>query len=121
MREIKFRVYNKISKEMTHGGSFETLDIDGERQEWFGTRTPHPDDCELMQFTGLLDTNGKEIYENDVVKVVDGMEGELGIVQWDGLGWNISWSIAKNLGKYDYSVDDSEYLEIVGNTLEGWS
>jgi hypothetical protein len=62
MREIKFRAWDK-SKQMwernfsiSNNGSFLRLGI-GQKSEFW----------EVMQYTGLKDKNGKEIYEGDVV------------------------------------------------------
>lgn len=66
MRQIKFRVWDKASKSM--------MDLaEPAYREGFGQiimYAPRPieNGFELMQFTGLLDKNGKEIYEGDVVR-----------------------------------------------------
>lgn len=64
MRAIKFRVWNELDSRpecrMTYQPTF-TFD--------FRTIMPDGDEWDLpvMQFTGLSDRNGKEIYEGDVL------------------------------------------------------
>lgn len=62
MREIKFRVWDKRYKTMhDYFSSFDSF-------VRFWIEANKPSDFELMQFTGLLDKHGKEVYESDIVK-----------------------------------------------------
>ena len=70
MREIKFRAWD--GKNM-HNVSF-SINAQGTVM-WYnrviGTFELHDFmDFPPMQFTGLLDNNGKEIYEGDIVKII---------------------------------------------------
>ena len=76
-RIIKLRAWAKTVKVM-HPNWFVTSDENGAYV--------------LMQFTGLLDRNGKEIYENDVVQIKHaGSTKRLKVVKWNtkSAGWNI--------------------------------
>ena len=62
MREIKFRAWGGLPNRMIDNVSTGTIHIFGDKGEQI-----HSSGCIFMQFTGILDKNGKEIYEGDIL------------------------------------------------------
>lgn len=129
MREIKFRVWDNENKEMLE---LEELNYEYGQpairttmySDYFGT-----DDMVLMQYTGLKDKNGVEIYEGDILKIPEWLwedeqeycvciyqqENEVCDVYGFGLYIKDGYS-----GKYKVRVPSDEWdeFEVVGNIYE---
>lgn len=139
MKEIKFRAWDAESEEMIYFPPLGVMrDIDtGSRELMLGV-TEHlhgyeginyfltEKDAPLMQFTGLKDKNGREIYEGDVVKLYSGPD--TGVVKFGGFSAGDSYE-GSNFTAYGYYVeggggalrDDEEMTEdgflyeVIGN------
>lgn len=116
-REIKFRAWDEASHEMICHECFE-----------FDKFTNTPDQFEVMQYTGLKDKNGAEIYEGDLV-ADHYFKNHVSIhkVYWaDSYGcWstiNLKDPIVdrKQLAYFNEAKDlhRNEYLEVIGNIYE---
>lgn len=119
MREIKFRAWDKINKEWNNTFLF---DKDG---KIFASGRDYEDgintfNLELMQFTGLLDKNGKEIYEGDIVEWKYLQTWHKNEVRWVGGGFVVTTSGFKDdLNEpQDLSLVSILNCEIIGNIYE---
>ena len=115
MREIKFRCWYEgkmypISI-LQNGYAADVLDTDWEKREaevgMLELKTP------VMQFTGLQDKNGKEIYEGDIVKA--NKYWSMAAVHYFAPNWGIS---NKKGVCTEFRNDEWESFEVIGNIYE---
>jgi uncharacterized phage protein (TIGR01671 family) len=123
MREIKFRVWDKTEKELVYVKGFF---ISNDAITYFTNSTKSKSikaaDADIMQYTGIKDSNSIEIYEGDIVQVKDDDKIKNYIVTWRDRqaafgfeyfivdSWALSWD--------EETIPSPDKWEVAGNIYE---
>ncbi len=121
MRDIKFKVWDKINNKMYDYGSDEACELLEEGVDFMGMSflSCQPNVI-WLQYTGLKDKNGKEIYEGDILEAENRL-WQIGFRDGCFVGVdfkNVAWDELVNIGYGETKVignvfEDSELLEVV--------
>jgi uncharacterized phage protein (TIGR01671 family) len=133
MKELKFRAFHKPSKKM-----FDVVQIDFinkfvfsyeriysmSKYPYFDTVSYLSSECELMQFTGLKDVDGKDIFEGDIIQDINdnnslryGKDNNLTPVEFYNASFGIS-VIFDGAFVPLYPYDEAFKFKVVGNIYQ---
>jgi uncharacterized phage protein (TIGR01671 family) len=129
MREIKFRAWDKTNKKMLILQPIRTMVSEDcfVLPVYEGLSHDGIENYELMQYTGLKDKNGKEIYEGDVVKTFwqhDGVECHdyelTGEIVWNKEDACFSLDCSDQTIRFITTYEREELIdiEVIGNIYE---
>lgn len=113
MRDIKFRGYNEINKKMLNWNELLYTNLKN-----IFTMQKKDTGIILMQYTGLHDKNGKEIYEGDILRF---NEVDTAIVEWNE---KYAYFMVRPIQDYYFDSDvlghaiEYNNAEIIGNIYE---
>lgn len=121
MRDIKFRCWDTENKEMLE---VQELDYEDSYNGQPMTRTTmysdyfDTEDMILMQYVGLKDKNGKEIYEGDIVKFRFKDDREefpdlIGYIEYQTTF--TAFRIMSNQGSFKIDITEIKSIEVIGN------
>ena len=102
--KIKFRAWNPIAKNM-HIDDIYAITTDEKVNLKDGLMLSG---CILMQYTGLKDKNGKEIYEGDIVKWSNSVNSGVYEIKWFRTGFSSN----------GLPLFNDDVVEVIGNIYE---
>lgn len=104
-REIKFRAWHQVAKEILYDHNF------GDCLRWYGEGQP----LEIMQYIGLHDNNGREMYEGDVYKQF----GRYFVIEWSECGFEVrNIKSGQIIPSYLHEIATDEDSEYIGSIYE---
>ena len=121
MRDIKFRCWDTENKEMLE---VQELDYEDSYNGQSMIRTTmysdyfDTEDMILMQYVGLKDKNGKEIYEGDIVKFRFKDDREefpdlIGYIEYQTTF--TAFRIMSNQGSFKIDITEIKFIKVIGN------
>ncbi|MCY7468123.1 YopX family protein [Bacillus safensis] len=121
MREIKFRVWDENVQEMVYevGLTPEGIPYSIPDYAEASDQFDYYPSCHKMQFTGLRDRNGDEIYEGDFVKIISAYNGQeiIATVRYENSLASFVFETGEDQG---YSRIDASFkgIEVIGNIYQ---
>lgn len=127
-RDIKFRLWSKIGKKFIETDNPDLDFVINNNGYLYSIEYCYGETCilpqmdtEVLQFTGLKDRNGKEIYEGDILKYNFPYDGRLKHVSpVKFLEAEASFGIKDRYGNEIplYRIAANNYFEVIGNIYE---
>ena len=127
MREIKFRAWDKKEKQMIDINYLEIYDDLDKKGFHSVGEVLNNEDWEVMQYTGLKDSKGKEICEGDIVRVreEDGFQDDWSIhkvvyeaEEYKYPAFDLQPQIDFESNALQYFTDIDGEIEVIGNIYE---
>ena len=127
MREIKFRAWDKESQKIYYVVTLDTESVYGKCEvpiirvktgkmlDEYQPEYKTVYDYTLMQYTGLKDKNGKEIYEGDIVLCKIHDKEYMGLVEYTN---TYGFYYLSGMGRSDTELWGCNEREVIGNIYE---